>query len=58
VTVERRAPRSKAFTDVASVRTDAHGYFQKRVARRAGGYRFRWSDGDGKGMSETVAIRA
>jgi hypothetical protein len=57
VTIERRAPGSKAFTAVATVDTDAHGYFQKRVGRRPGAYRFRWADGSGSGRSQAVTIR-
>ena len=56
VTVERRAPGSKAFKRVALARTDARGYFQKRVARRPGAYRFRWADGSGSGRSEAVTV--
>jgi hypothetical protein len=56
VTIERRAPGSKAFRPVATVTTDARGYFQKRVARRPGAYRFRWADAGGKGVSEAVRM--
>jgi hypothetical protein len=56
VTIQRRAPSSKRFEDVASVRTDRRGYFRKLVPRRVGDYRFRWSDGGGKGMSEVIRI--
>ncbi|HEX6714098.1 MAG TPA: hypothetical protein VF066_11955, partial [Thermoleophilaceae bacterium] len=57
VTIERRAPAAKAFARVATVTTDAHGYFQNRVRRRAGAYRFRWADASGSGVSEAVVIR-
>jgi hypothetical protein len=57
VTIERRAPRSKAFRRVRTVRTDAHGYFHARVAKRRGAYRFRWSDDSGRGISEPVFRR-
>jgi hypothetical protein len=57
VAVERRAPGAKAFRLVATVRTDARGYFQKRVARRTGVYRFRWADASAKGASEAVRLR-
>jgi hypothetical protein len=56
VTVERRAPGAKAFKAVARVSTDARGYFQKRVGRRAGLYRFRWADAAGTGASEAVRM--
>lgn len=56
VTIERRAKDSKAFKRVTTVKTDAHGYFQKRVGRRAGAYRFHWADGSGSGRSEPVAV--
>jgi hypothetical protein len=55
VTIERRA--AKRFTRVATVTTDARGYFQKRLARRAGVYRFRWSDASGSGASEAIRVR-
>jgi Cellulase (glycosyl hydrolase family 5) len=57
VTIERRAPGSKAFKRAATATTDARGYFQKRVARRAGVWRFRWADATGKGVSQAVRIR-
>jgi hypothetical protein len=56
VTIERRAPGAKTFTAIAAVATDSGGYFQRRVARRAGAYRFRWSDADGRGASEALTI--
>jgi hypothetical protein len=55
VSIERRAPGSKAFKAVASAQTDAAGYFQKRIARRSGAYRFRWSDAGGQGLSQAVS---
>jgi hypothetical protein len=55
VTIERRAHGSKTFKAVTTAQTDAAGYFQKRVARRSGIYRFRWADAGGKGLSEAVS---
>jgi hypothetical protein len=43
-------------TQVARVRTDARGYFQVRVARRRGSYRFHWADATGAGHSEAVSV--
>jgi hypothetical protein len=54
VTIERRAPGSKAFRAAATPVTDARGYFAKRIPRRAGDYRYRWSDASGTGVSEAV----
>ena len=56
VTIERRAPRTNAFRVVATLATDAHGYFQRRVARRAGTYRYTWSRERRLGRSSTVTI--
>jgi hypothetical protein len=56
VTIERRAPGSKAFRQVATATTDPRGYFQKRVALRAGAYRFQWADPSGKGTSEAARM--
>jgi hypothetical protein len=56
VSIERRAAGAKAFKAVATVATDARGYFQKRVGRRAGAYRFRWADASGKGASEAIRM--
>ena len=56
VTIERRAPGAKAFRPIATTTADVRGYFQKRVARRAGVYRFRWADTGGKGVSEAVRM--
>jgi hypothetical protein len=57
VTIERRAAGARTFRRIAVVKTSAGGYFQKRVARRAGDYRFRWADAGGHGTSGAVAIR-
>ena len=57
VTVERRAPGARAFRAMSTLRTDGHGYFQVRVARRPGLYRFRWSDQSGRGVSEALGLR-
>jgi hypothetical protein len=57
VLLERRPAGSKRFVRVASVRTDAHGYFLRRVARRAGAYRFRWADASGSGASQALVIK-
>jgi hypothetical protein len=57
VTIERRAPGAKAFRPSAIAKTDARGYFQKRIGRRAGSYRFRWADPSGSGASEAVTVR-
>ena len=54
VTVERRAPGARAFRAVRTLQTDGHGYFQVRVARHRGLYRFRWS---GHGVSEALGLR-
>jgi hypothetical protein len=56
VTIERRAPGAKAFKRVATATTDPGGYFQKRVRRRAGVYRFRWTDASGSGASEAIRL--
>ena len=56
VILERRARRSKAFAKLATVRASRRGYFQVRVARRAGAYRFRWADAAGSGRSESVSV--
>jgi hypothetical protein len=58
VTIERRARGAKRFTRLGTVRTDARGYFQRRIARRAGSYRYRWTLGSGRGGTSTaVSIR-
>jgi hypothetical protein len=57
VAIERRPPGAKAFARLAIVKTDARGYFQQRIARRSGQYRYRWADSGGHGLSEAVAIR-
>ena len=57
VTIERRAPGAKTFKRLATATTDARGYFQKRVGRHAGAYRFRWADPSGSGTSEAVTVR-
>jgi hypothetical protein len=56
VTIERRAPGSKAFKAVTTARTNAHGYFQKRLRRGSGVYRFRWADASGSGASEAIRL--
>ncbi len=56
VLVERRAPGKRAFTRLGQRRTSALGYFTLRVPRRAGSYRFRWSDGGASGTSEAVSV--
>ena len=56
VTIERRAPGSRAFRRVAVAATSPLGYFQRRIARRAGVYRYRWSDASGSGLSEAVGV--
>jgi hypothetical protein len=57
VAIERRSPGSRAFRRIATARTSTSGYFQVRVARRGGAYRFRWSDATGRGTSEAVTVR-
>jgi hypothetical protein len=57
VVIERRAAGSKVFKTVASATTSARGYFQKRVARRAGAYRYRWADAAGTGVSEALSVK-
>lgn len=57
VTIERRARGAKGFTRVATVTTDARGYFKAGIRRRAAAvYRFRWADAAGKGASEPVRM--
>jgi hypothetical protein len=56
VVIERRPPGAKTFNRIAAAATDSHGYFQQRVPRRVGAYRFRWSDADGRGASEAMSI--
>jgi hypothetical protein len=59
VTIERRAPGAKAFRRVAALTTDVHGYFQRRVPRKAGTYRYFWTYEDlHKGVSQTVSVRS
>ncbi|MFL5842178.1 MAG: hypothetical protein ACJ77Z_17155 [Thermoleophilaceae bacterium] len=57
VMIERRARGGKTFKPIAAAGTDSHGYFQRRVARRPGAYRFRWSDAAGDGVSEALTVR-
>jgi hypothetical protein len=57
VVVERRAPGSKAYKPVLRARTGALGWFQKRLARRLGSYRYRWSDAAGHGTSQAITVR-
>ena len=58
VAIERRPPGARRFGRIAAVKTDSHGYFQRRVARRPGSYRYRWALPDGRrGSSTTVSIR-
>jgi hypothetical protein len=56
VAIERRPPGAQAFARIATVGADAHGYFQRRIARRSGQYRYRWADSGGHGVSEAVTI--
>jgi hypothetical protein len=57
ITIERRAPASKRFRQIASLKTDIHGYFQRRFPRRAGAYRYAWRlDNLVGGTSTVVAI--
>jgi hypothetical protein len=56
VAIERRAPGAKAFGRIAIVKTGAGGYFQRRIARRPGQFRYRWTDSGGHGVSEAVTI--
>jgi hypothetical protein len=55
VVLERRAPGTKAFRQIAVVTTDGRGYFQRWLPFRGGAYRFRWSDFTGQGASEAVS---
>lgn len=55
VVIERRSG-SRSFAKVASAKTDSRGYFQKRLPRRAGAYRFRWADTSGHGTSQALSI--
>lgn len=55
VSIERRAPGAKAFEPVATAQTDAAGYFQTRIVRQSGAYRFQWSDVAAKGVSEAIS---
>jgi hypothetical protein len=57
VVVERRAPRVRRFRKITTVLTDARGYFQARIRRRSGEYRFRWADATGRGTSEALRVR-
>jgi hypothetical protein len=57
VSIERRAPGAKAFVRIATMKTGAGGYFQRRITRRPGQFRYRWSDAGGHGVSEAVTIR-
>lgn len=54
VTIERRRAGAKSFRKLRSMTTDGRGYFQARVGRGSGSYRFRWADSDGSGVSEAV----
>lgn len=56
IVVERRRPGAKAFAQIARARSSSRGYFQLRVARRPGSYRYRWTEGDLGGASEAVKI--
>ena len=57
ITIERRARGAKAFKRIATVQTDAHGYFQRRIGRHPGAYRYRWADATGSGRSEALTVR-
>ena len=57
VTIERRAPGSSRFRTVLRTRTAPAGWFQRRLPRRPGAYRYRWSGDSGSGASEAVRIR-
>jgi hypothetical protein len=57
ITIERRAPGSKRFMPIASLKTDTYGYFQRRFPRRAGAYRYTWRlDSLAGGTSTVVSI--
>ena len=53
----KRAPRAKRFVTIDAVHTSGRGYFNVRVARRAGAYRFIWSDASGSGRSQALSVR-
>jgi hypothetical protein len=57
VTIERRAPGSKAYRRLARVRTTRAGWFQKRIGHRKGTYRYRWADASGRGTSQAIRVR-
>jgi hypothetical protein len=57
VTIERRAPGAKGFKAVAPLQTDVRGYFQRRIPRRAGAYRYRWANAAGRGTSQALTLR-
>jgi hypothetical protein len=54
VTIERRAGRR--WTRVARARTTARGYWRRRVASRAGIYRYRWGSRAAR-TSDSIRIR-
>jgi hypothetical protein len=56
IVVEHRAPGSRTWVRIATASSSALGYFQVRVRRRPGSYRFQWSEGDFGGRSEAVNI--
>jgi hypothetical protein len=57
VEIQRRSGARGAFRRVALARSDRRGYFQARVARRPGEYRFRWADASGRGTSQALRVR-
>lgn len=57
VTIEFRSGRSGSFRSLTRTRTDARGYFRRRVRARSGQYRFRYSGGGASGTSQVVSIR-
>jgi hypothetical protein len=42
IALERRAPGAKRFVTIAKLQSDHGGYFQRRIARRPGAYRYSW----------------
>lgn len=57
VTIEYRSGRRGAFRTLATLRTDARGYFRRSVRARTGQYRYRYSDGTISGTSQAITIR-
>jgi hypothetical protein len=58
ITLQRRAPGAKRYGTIGTLESDANGYFERRIARRPGAYRYRWRLANlVGGTSQPVSVR-